>query len=113
MDDNRNVAPLLRVSVVRSDDTAVVRLDGELDCASAPQLAAVVTRLLIGPLPTPSHIVFDAERLNFVDVAGLQPLVDARRRVPAGCRLEVRNAGPQTARVIRTLGLDEMLGLQA
>jgi anti-anti-sigma factor len=110
-DSGSREASLLAVSVVRSDDTAVVRLDGELDCATAPKLSVVLTRLLVGPQGPPTTIVADAEKLRFVDIAGLQPLVEARRKLPAGCRLEVRNAAPHTVRVIRVLGLDDMLGL--
>lgn len=101
--------PLLRVSVERSDDAAVVRLDGELDCATAPDVERVLSEILMSEQP-PRRIYVDADRLAFVDVSGLAPLVQASRRLPDG-ELQLRNARRQVVRVIRLLDLADELGL--
>lgn len=102
--------PLLRVAVERSSDAAVIRLDGELDCATAPDLDAALSRLLRDTAP-PRRILVDADRLSFVDVSGLAPLVSAAHRLPAGSSLQLRNARRQVVRVIRLLDLADQLGL--
>ena len=102
--------PLLRVSVERSDDAAVIRLDGELDCATAGDVDAAIARVLASD-PPPHRIYVDADRLSFVDVSGLAPLVRARHQLPDGASMQVRNARRQVIRVIRLLDLAEQLGL--
>jgi anti-anti-sigma factor len=103
-------SPLLQVSVERSGDAAVIRLDGELDCATAPQLASAIGGLLRQQAP-PRRLLVDADRLSFVDVSGLTPLVEASHRLPAGTSLQLRNARRQVVRVIRLLNLADQLGL--
>ena len=103
-------APLLRVSAVRTGDTAVIRLDGELDCATAGQVDAALAEVLDQGQP-PARLLVDAERLTFVDVSGLAPLIRARHRLPRGVSMQLRNPRRQVVRVIRLLDLAEVLGL--
>ena len=101
--------PILGVSIARTGPTAVIRLDGELDIATAPQLVAAVDDVL-DLTPPPQRLVIDAEQLMFVDASGLSPLLEARRRLgPGGLRL--RNAQPPVLRVLRLLDLAGVLGL--
>jgi len=102
--------PLLQVSVMRSGDTAVIRLDGELDCATAPKVDALLDQLLTGTSP-PRRIVVDADRLAFIDVSGLNPFIRALQRMPDQSSLQLRNVAGQVARVIRLLDLGARLGL--
>jgi anti-anti-sigma factor len=102
--------PLLRISVERSGETAVIRLDGELDCSTAEQMDAALTHVLNDPTP-PQRILVDADRLAFADVSGLTPLIRAAHRVPPGGHLQLRNARRQVIRVIRMLDLADELGL--
>ena len=102
--------PLLRVSVERCGESAVVRLDGELDCATAPEVEAVLAELQSSS-DTPRRIYVDADRLTFIDMSGLAPLVDAVRRLPDGGHLQLRNARRQVVRVVRLLDLSDQLGL--
>ena len=106
---NAHTPPLLRVSVEKSGDSAVIRLDGELDCATAPQVEEVLAEILAsdrGPL----RVYVDADRLIFADVSGLAPLVQAAHRLPQG-NLQLRNARRQVVRVVRLLDLADQLGL--
>lgn len=100
----------LRISVTRSRGRAVLRLDGELDCATAPDVEAALEALLADPEP-PTLVVVDAARLRFADVAGLRPLVEARHRLPRGSTLQLRNATHTLVRVIRLLDLADEFGL--
>jgi anti-anti-sigma factor len=101
---------MLRVSVVRTGDTAVLRLDGELDCATADQVDEALDAVLADHQP-PQVILIDADRLAFVDVSGLAPLIRVRRQLPPGGSLQLRNARRQVVRVIRLLDLADELGL--
>jgi anti-anti-sigma factor len=101
---------LFRVSVARSGDTALVRLDGELDCATAPQLTASLDELFRSG-GAPRRLLFDAQHLTFVDVAGLRPLIHAAHLLPGGCSL--RNAPSKVRYVVSLLQLDEALGVDA
>ncbi|MDQ1694943.1 MAG: hypothetical protein QOJ03_296 [Frankiaceae bacterium] len=109
MSGNRQL-PLLRVSVERSGDGAVLRLDGELDCATAPDVQSALDGLLMGP-DRPARILVDAERLAFIDVSGLAPLIRAGQRMPGTGTFQLRNPGRQLVRVIRLLDLAELFGL--
>jgi anti-sigma B factor antagonist len=96
-----------RVSVVRSGSRAVVRLAGELDCATAPELKAALTNLTDNE--PPRTIVVEASELTFADVVGLGVIIDtAQRLVPAGKRW-VRDASRQVARVLTLLGQVHLL----
>jgi anti-anti-sigma factor len=102
-------APMLSVSVRRTGDTAVVKLEGELDVASAELLETRLAELLDGA-DSPRRIRVDAELLMFVDVAGLKPLLHARRRLGEGS-IAIRHAGRPVARVLKLLDLADELGL--
>jgi anti-anti-sigma factor len=102
--------PLLRVSTMRAGDTAVIRLDGELDCATSAQLDAALADVIDQGHP-PARVLVDAEQLSFADVSGLAPLIRARHRLPVDASLQLRNARRQVARVVRLLGLAEAFGL--
>jgi anti-anti-sigma factor len=102
--------PLLRVSVEQSGDVAVIRLDGELDCATAGQVDMAINRVLESDPPA-RRIFVDADRLSFIDVSGLDPLVRATHRLPSGGSIQLRNARRQVVRVIRLLDLADRLGL--
>ena len=56
----------------------VVKLDGSLDTATAPELERRLAPVLAG---TARDLVFDLERLKFVSSAGLRVFAVARRRL--------------------------------
>lgn len=97
-----------RVSVVRSGDRAVVRLAGELDCASAPELERALGDLLAAKPPT--IVVVEAERLTFSDVVGAGLLIDTADRLAPRGQLLVRDACRQLARVLTLLERADLLG---
>lgn len=96
-----------RVSVVRSGDRAVVRLVGELDCASAPELERAFNDLLSTDHPT--LVVIEATRLSFTDVVGAGLLIDTSDRLAPNGKLVVRDAGRQLTRVLTLLEREDLL----
>jgi anti-sigma B factor antagonist len=102
-------APLLRIATRRSGTTSVLRLDGELDCSTAPQLQEAIDAVLDAH-PT-DRVVVEAEGLRFADVAGLSPLIRAAREQRVRGAFRMRNARQPVVRVVRLLDLGDVLGL--
>jgi anti-anti-sigma factor len=91
----------------RDDDGSVtLRLDGELDIASAPVLQRTIARLCAAP--TTRALTIDMSRLGFIDSTGLAAIVYASRVCEQrGCFFELVR-GPQTVHAVF-----EMTGLVA
>ncbi|MFB9631036.1 STAS domain-containing protein [Nonomuraea helvata] len=70
----------LNVEVERGDAATLVRLDGDLDKLTAPQLKDCLVKLLAEGRV---RVVIDAGELEFCDSSGLWALVEHQRRVAA------------------------------
>ncbi|MFI7636948.1 STAS domain-containing protein [Nonomuraea sp. NPDC049400] len=70
----------LNVEVERGDAAVLVRLDGDLDKLTAPQLRECLGKLLSEGRV---RVVIDTEELEFCDSSGLWALVEHQRRVAA------------------------------
>jgi anti-anti-sigma factor len=84
----------------------LVRLRGDLDVASAPDLRErlldVLSRL------TPSGLIIDLSKLDFIDSSGTAVLVGTDRRARLlGCTLVLVAPRPPVARVLQICGLDQ------
>lgn len=102
--------PILRVDVVRIDDAAVVRLDGELDFGTAPLVEDALRQA--EEAERLRRVVVDASQLTFVDASGLDPLVAASERLGPGC-MRIRSPQPPVRRVLELLSLTELFELDA
>jgi anti-sigma B factor antagonist len=71
-------AEALEVSVRRDPPQAWVRVSGEIDQDSAPQLRDVVDKLLA---ERPARLHLDMRGVSFSDSCGLHALVDTRRKM--------------------------------
>jgi anti-sigma B factor antagonist len=84
----------------RDDGSVVVSVAGELDVATAPELA----RALAG---IEGDVTVDLRRATFADPSGLRVLLAARS---GGCRLRVvRRGGSPVARLLALTGTDTLL----
>lgn len=80
----------------------VVRVSGELDCATAPDLERI---LLQGLQEGPPAVLVDLRGVTFVDPAGAHPLrTAALAAASAGCEVRLRAAG-RVRLVLDLLGL--------
>jgi anti-sigma B factor antagonist len=97
------VTARLRISPAsRTRDEVCLRLEGQLDGASALSLA----RVLLDAQRAGTVLTLDLSRLSFVDIAGLRVLIDAARRAAtAGCELFLRAPSPDVRRLFRVTGL--------
>jgi anti-anti-sigma factor len=82
-----------------------LRVRGELDVASAPELTALLDQLLAG---RPQSLVLELDELSFLDCAGMRPISAARRSLDAGMgTLVILHPRPLVERTLRLAGLGE------
>ena len=100
--------PRFDVSVERAGSTAIVRLTGELDLATAPEL----TDVLHGLEPGCKRIILDLARLDFIDSTGLRLAVTEHDRAGMnGFEFVITGAAGAVLKVLRLTGLDVALPL--
>lgn len=103
-------AGALRSDVVVLDGAVYVRLQGELDLATAPDLWQAC-EALDGRLEPGLSVVVDLAQLQFLDAAGLGTLVRLRNRVrAAGADLSVLDPSPPVRRVFEHARLEALVG---
>ena len=98
---------LLRVETEARDDHALVTATGEIDAATADSVAdAVSAALATGH----KQVLLDFTDVTFIDSTGLGVLVKSHRAAEAtGATFAVVHPTPQTRKLIRVLGLDQLL----
>jgi anti-anti-sigma factor len=96
--------PSLRLRTTRPAPQAVlVTVHGDLDCATAGDLAAVVADRLAA---APGRLVLDLSEVDFLGVAGVRALLHAARQADRhGAELHVV-ANPVVRRALRVTGAD-------
>src|SRR3954447_6202561 len=100
MADSRD---LLSIDVEHHEGRTVIRVGGELDLATAPELDRVLSN-------ANSEIIVDVADLEFMDAQGLSVLSIADRRArERGSRVTVVHASPFMQQVFRTTGLERLL----
>jgi anti-anti-sigma factor len=92
------------VAVVDAVRPPVVSVTGDIDIATSDMFMSAVDQLL--DAGTGGSIVFDLERVAFIDSSGLAVLVNAAN---AGNRVVLRNPSPVIRRVIVATGLQHIL----
>jgi anti-anti-sigma factor len=98
----------LTIGVDDRDDATVIALDGELDLASAPDLADVAARKVADGQV---NLIIDLSKLTFCDSAGLRVFVRYRSELDAkGGRLVLAAPQPIVRRVLEVSGLVELFG---
>ncbi len=103
-------APALTVDLERQGRTAVARVRGELDLATAPLLHAALAPVTDDPAGL-GLLVVDLAEMPFADLVGLRALLRLRDLLgPAGCVVQLRAAPSAVRRLLGLLGLDEALG---
>jgi anti-sigma B factor antagonist len=101
-----NGAPEFGILVQRSAGTAVVRVVGELDIATAPAVADALSRL---EAPC-DRVVLDLSGLTFIDSTGLRlAIAEHGRAVADGFDFALAGATGRVLNVLRLTGLDVTL----
>jgi anti-sigma B factor antagonist len=89
------------VSVSREDEV-IVALRGEIDLATAPLLER---ELELGPVRAARAVLVDLERVAFMDLTGLRPLVSLAIRSRPGQRIAITAGPPPVQRLLELSGL--------
>lgn len=98
---------LLRVETEDRNDYALVTASGEIDAATADSVADAVSAALSDGFKT---VVLDFSDVTFIDSTGLGVLVKSHRAAEAtDAMFAVVHPTPQTRKLIRVLGLDQLL----
>jgi anti-sigma B factor antagonist len=100
----------LIVGVRRKAKYVLVKVEGEVDIATVPQLRERLWAMAAGGRP----LVPDLDRVTFIDAAGLGALAGAAARAAAhGSSLHVVCTRRQTWRLFHLTGLDQRVPLTA
>lgn len=100
---------LLSVDVQEREDHVLVIASGEIDASTAHLLADAVSRALHGGR---HRVLVDFASVTFIDSTGLGVLVKSHRAADAaGLVFAVVHPTPQTRKLIRVLGLDQLLAV--
>ncbi|HEX2128424.1 MAG TPA: STAS domain-containing protein [Solirubrobacterales bacterium] len=99
----------LRIEVASAEDACVVRIEGELDMYSSPNLREEIDGLLAGDVP----VVLDMEQLTFVDSSGIRclVLVASRARTTGNPLRMLPPANGQVSQVLALTRVDKYLPL--
>ena len=103
--------PTLRVTTGATGPTTVIHVAGDLDLATAGQLRGHLRDVLDDGAVR--RLVLDLAGLEFMDVTGLNVLVDAQRVVSGdGGTLALRSPRPMVLRMLKLLALDEVVPVE-
>jgi anti-sigma B factor antagonist len=93
--------PPFDAAVLRGHGMVVVRVSGELDCATAPRLAETLDAALV---EGPAALLVDLRDVSFLDPSGARPLRALAAASDLDVRLRLRAAGT-VRRVLEWLGM--------
>ena len=91
------------VAVDRRDDCVVVRVEGELDMASASEFEEAISRVT-----SASHVVIDLGSCTFLDSTGMRVITETMRQSP---RVSVVATDPGVLRVLEITAVDTMVSV--
>lgn len=103
--DRRN-SPLegFELHVDQNGDSAVVRVGGEIDLTSAPQLDEGLQELVNGSV---KHLTLDLSGVSFMDSTGLRVLLKTSKVLEgSGGKLDLREPSDPVRRLLEVSGLD-------
>lgn len=101
----------MNYSLQRDGDALVLRIEGELDALSAPQIRPVIEEVLAG---APKRVTVDLSALRLVDSSGVGAIVSLfKRQRAAGGEFSIAGLAGQPLAVFRVLRLDRALSTSA
>ncbi|MFD1934333.1 MULTISPECIES: anti-sigma factor antagonist [Nonomuraea] len=87
-------------------DTATLRLSGELDGRSAPELNQLVGEAVERRV---GKLVLLLDELTYMSSAGVRCLVFAHQKLPSGSEITLVGTQPEVAETIRLTGFDRSI----
>ena len=110
----RSAQSTLAVDVHPDGARVVVRVVGELDITTSPLLQTVVEQVLAARRePLCTALVVDMSGVGFADASGISPILLARATLARrGGHVELRHCRRGVLRLVRLLGLEDLLGVE-
>jgi anti-anti-sigma factor len=106
-DKGTGIGDRLRIELQHDADRLIVRLDGELDMASAPSLQEALERT---EPDAGTMLVLDVQQLRFIDSTGLRVILWARERCQdRDLAFALTPGSPQVQRLLAISGAGEHL----
>lgn len=93
----------LDVTSDKHDETVVLSVKGEVDLATASDLAHHIEQAMT---TSPAAVIIDLSEVSFLASVGMSVLIAARRKACCTTPLVVVAAGPATGRPMHLVGLD-------
>lgn len=93
------------VGLDRREKCVVVRVEGELDLASAPELEAA-----LGSVDSAPHLVIDLRACPFLDSAGMRVIATTIGHVP---RVSIVATDPGLLRMLEITSVDTMVSVHS
>lgn len=101
------VSSRLEITIERHSHVVVVRLAGEVDIATGPELDQRLQEISSGEH---THVLIDLSGVEFMDSTGLRSIVRAQYAADSdGRRLSLRPGCPQVQRLFELTGLLDRL----
>jgi anti-sigma B factor antagonist len=98
----------LFLEVARNGPAAVLSVKGELDAATAPDLAELCHSVHAAGA---RDVVIDLTDTSFLDSSGLRALIEAHRLFADGGHLQLVHASEPVRRLLEITGLDDYFAL--
>ncbi|WP_421121741.1 STAS domain-containing protein [Aquihabitans daechungensis] len=99
--------PQLRIEHTMKDDTALIRMAGELDMATSPELELQVDALFHQGA---SSLVFDCSDVSFMDSSALRVIVGAElRAAEQGGTVTVQRPSETVSAIMEVAGITDMV----
>jgi anti-sigma B factor antagonist len=99
----------LKLAIQDHGDHATIKVGGEIDLATSPQLQAVLVDLVDRDC---YQLIIDLKQVSFLDCAGIGMLVNTRRRVLAyGGSLKLVRPRPFVRRVLALTGMTTVFSI--
>jgi anti-sigma B factor antagonist len=108
VDDELSVDRELLLEVERQGPAATVSVRGELDAATAPDLADLCQTVHADGA---RDLVIDLTETSFLDSSGLRALIEAHQLFSAGGNLALAHASEPVRRLLEITGLDDYFTL--
>jgi anti-sigma B factor antagonist len=99
---------MFELEISRIPDGTGLKLNGELDVATAPKL----TTASLDWSPADTHVTLDLTELTFVDSCGIRAILALARSVNPNGLVVLLNPTEAVSRVFEILNLDEHVGIE-
>jgi anti-sigma B factor antagonist len=96
------------ISVLDSDQIAIIKVSGDVDSYTAPALDQAVAEALAG---SPAGLIIDLSAVKFLASAGLRVLVTTHQQITAPTTFGVVAKGPAAYRPIELVRLHDMFSV--